>query len=85
MEKAGFGLTSCDGLPGGDTCISSSDNPIMNDTLYFKPYSDDMCHSSQEPLVVVTTEVNHNSNSIDGTFNSVSSKREANVSKVKDI
>ena len=85
MEKAGFCLTSCDRLSDDDTCISSSDNPIMNDTLYSKVYNDDMCHSSQDTLVVVTTEVNNNSNSIDGTHNSVSYKRDTNASKVQDI
>jgi len=84
-KKAGFVLTSCDGLSDDDTCISSSDNPIMNDTLCSKAYSDDMCHSSQDTLVVVTTEVNNNSNSIDGIHNSVSSKHDTNASKVKDI
>ena len=59
----------------------------MNDTLCSttKAYSDEMCHSSQDTLVVVSTEVNNNSNSIDGTHNSVSSKRDTNDSKVKDI
>jgi len=83
MKKEGFGLT-CEGLSDDDTCISSSDNPIMNDTVCStKACSDeDMCHSSQDTLVVVTTEGNNNSTTTDDAHNIVSSKRDTNVRKV---
>ena len=47
--------------------------------------SDGMCHSSQDTLVVVTTEVNNNSTTTDDAHNIVSSKRDTNASKIKDI